>query len=191
MGSIVAEMGWKNWPSLEQLKMLSDSASDHFFYAASALQWIEQQIQMDGAACQSSVFTDFGTEGLHSLDSLYHHSLMTWENLDLVVTGRRADMRRNRLKHFRHVMGMILVLQKPFTVPEIAELLSDIPSDEFNVEHFLQPMRSVLVESTTTLWEEATPRIHPAFQTTSPAIAHQLNSEYRLIRRTFCWRRDA
>ncbi|KAJ7797454.1 hypothetical protein B0H14DRAFT_3157475, partial [Mycena olivaceomarginata] len=56
------------------------------------------------------------------------------------------------------------MLEKPFTIGQIIALLADIPEDEFDVAHFLQQFRSVLIPGTTTSFEEATPQMHKSFR---------------------------
>ena len=74
------------------------------------------------------------------------------------------DRRATRLDGFKHVIGTILVLEKPLLIHEIIALLSDIPKDKFDVTNFLQQMRSVLIPGTTTSFEYATPQIHKSFR---------------------------
>ncbi|KAJ7796797.1 hypothetical protein B0H14DRAFT_3157797, partial [Mycena olivaceomarginata] len=56
------------------------------------------------------------------------------------------------------------MLEKPLTIGQIIALLADIPEDEFDVAHFLQQFRSVLIPSTTTSFEGATPQMHKSFR---------------------------
>ncbi|KAJ7806348.1 hypothetical protein B0H14DRAFT_1568406 [Mycena olivaceomarginata] len=48
----ITPMGWDNWPTQDQLLKLSGKANGLFHYAATALQWIGQQIRQYGKASQ-------------------------------------------------------------------------------------------------------------------------------------------
>ncbi|KAJ7806076.1 hypothetical protein B0H14DRAFT_3768908 [Mycena olivaceomarginata] len=47
------------------------------------------------------------------------------------------------------------MLEEPLTIGQIIALLADIPEDEFDVAHFLQQFRSVLIPGMTTSFEGA------------------------------------
>jgi hypothetical protein len=166
------EPGWENWPHPGELQKLSDKANGLFHYAATALQWIEQQIANDGETCQDTVFHQFTLLGVGELNRLYQLILTSYEDiakdLDKVTNEQeRAILKRrhdNRLCGFQHVIGTILVLQNPLGISQIIALLADIPKKNFDVRHFLQQMRSVLIAGTTTSFEEATPQMHKSFR---------------------------
>ncbi|KAJ7824890.1 hypothetical protein B0H14DRAFT_1292867 [Mycena olivaceomarginata] len=166
------EPGWENWPHRRELQKLSDKANGLFHYAATALHWIEAQIQNDGEACQNTVFDQLTLLGIGELEALYKVILTSFEDIakDLSqVTNEQAQAalklrRQNRLYGFQHVIGTILVLQNPLTISQIIALLADIPKKNFDVGHFLKQMRSVLIPGTATLFEEATPQMHKSFR---------------------------
>jgi hypothetical protein len=153
---------WQAWLDHDQLQRLSDKANGLFHYAATALQWIDQRIVEDGKACRKSVFKRFGEDGLDKLEGLYKLILTSWEDVD--TPAKDKDKRATRLDGFQHVMGTIIVLQKPLIIDEIIALLSDIPEDKFDVTHFLKQMRSVLIPGTTTSFNDATPQMHKSFR---------------------------
>jgi len=97
--------------------------------------------------------------GTGQLDDLYKLVLTSWENAD-----DPAVVAQTQLDGFHHVIGTILVLEKPLTIRQIIALLSDIPEDEFDVANFLQQMRSVLIPGTTTSFDCATPQMHKSFR---------------------------
>ena len=76
---------------------------------------------------------------------------------------KEKDRRDTRLDGFQHVMGTILVLEKPLLIREIIALLSDI-KDKFDVTNFLQHMRSILIPGSTTAFYDATPQVHKSFR---------------------------
>ena len=102
---------WHGWPGNYQLRRLSNKANGLFHYAATALQWIEQQICDDGLACQDYVFERFNEDGLDELDGLYKLILTSWYE-----RVKDKDRRATRLDGFQHVMGTIIMLQKPLTI---------------------------------------------------------------------------
>lgn len=165
---IVAEMkkitpnkpGWHDWPDPGQLKKLSDKASGLFHYAATALRWIEEQIRKHGNACRSRVFDQIDQIGIGQLNTLYELVLTSWEKE--IVDDPAVDP-QIQLDGFKHVIGAILALEKPLTIDRIIALLSDIPN-EFDVDNFLQQMRSVLIPGTTTSFYDATPQMHKSFR---------------------------
>ncbi|KAJ7793549.1 hypothetical protein B0H14DRAFT_139487 [Mycena olivaceomarginata] len=156
------EPGWGNWPPPGDLQKLCIKADGLFHYAATALHWIEGQINEHGRACQSWVLKDLTQEGgLGQLEDLYRLILISFENVDKPALNEQR--RRARLAGFQHVLGTILVLQKPLAISQIIALLADIPMSKLDVRHFLQQLRSVLIPGTTTLFEEATPQVHKSF----------------------------
>ncbi|KAF7351902.1 hypothetical protein MVEN_01151900 [Mycena venus] len=163
---------WDQWPTTEQLAKLSRKANGLFHYAATALHWIKEQIDEYGETCQDTVFNEFTLLGIGQVNNLYHLILISFEDITIdleKVTDERKQAvlkprRNNRLCGFQHVIGTILVLQQPLTISQIIALLADIPKKKFDVGHFLQQMRSVLIPGTTTLFEEATPQMHKSFR---------------------------
>ncbi|KAJ7844238.1 hypothetical protein B0H14DRAFT_2358750 [Mycena olivaceomarginata] len=153
---------WNDWPSDDEVQKLSDKANGLFHYAATALQWIEEQIRKSGTASRKRVFEKFTQMGIGQLEDLYRLILNSFENID--DPARDTDLRANQLRGFQHVIGTILVLEKPLTIRQITALLADIPKDDFDVGHFLRQMRSVLIPGTTTLFQEATPQMHKSFR---------------------------
>ncbi|KAJ7833317.1 hypothetical protein B0H14DRAFT_2364366, partial [Mycena olivaceomarginata] len=166
------EPGWKNWPHPGELQKLSDKANGLFHYAATAIHWIEAQIQNDGEACQNTVFDQFTLLGIGELEALYKVILTSFEDIakDLgQVTNEQAQAvlklrHNNRICGFQHVIGTILVLENPLTISQIIALLADIPKKNFDVGHFLRQMHSVLIPGTATSFEEATPQMHKSFR---------------------------
>ncbi|KAJ7351562.1 hypothetical protein DFH08DRAFT_100909, partial [Mycena albidolilacea] len=154
---------WKPWPALGDLQKLYNKADGLFHYAATALQWIKQQIDEHGRSCQGWVLENLTQEGgLGQLEDLYRVILTSFE--DLEHPARNAGRRKVRLASFQHVIGTILVLQEPLTISQIITLLADIPMGNLDVGHFLQQMHNVLIPGTTTSFEEATPQIHKSFR---------------------------
>ncbi|KAJ7929647.1 hypothetical protein B0H13DRAFT_1596020 [Mycena leptocephala] len=158
----ITPMGWDDWPTEDELLKLSGKANGLFHYAATALQWIGQQIRQYGKASRKRVFDQFTQMGIGQLEELYRLILTSFEDIDNLAPD--AQLREVRLAGFRHTIGTILMLDKPLTIGQIIALLADIPEDEFDVAHFLQQMRSVLIPATTTSFEGATPQMHKSFR---------------------------
>ncbi|KAJ7683819.1 hypothetical protein B0H14DRAFT_3177017 [Mycena olivaceomarginata] len=182
-------MGWHDWPTQDQLLKLSGKANGLFHYAATALQWIEQQIRQYGKASQKRVFDQFTQMGIGQLEDLYRLILTSFENID--DPAQDTDWRVNQLCGFRHVIGTILMLNEPLSMRQIIALLADIPEDDFDVTNFLQQMRSVLIPGTTTLFEEATPQIHKSFRDYimdghAPAEFHILTAHAHFVTARSC-----
>ncbi|KAJ7793562.1 hypothetical protein B0H14DRAFT_2533367 [Mycena olivaceomarginata] len=157
------EPGWENWPHPAELQKLYGKADGLFHYAATALQWIKQQIKEHGRSCQGWVLENLTQEGgLGRLEDLYRVILTSFEDID--NQARNARRRELRLASFQHVVGAILVLYKPLTISQIITLLADIPVGNLDAGHFLQQMRSVLIPGTTTSFEEAVPQVHKSFR---------------------------
>ena len=173
------ELDWHDWPDPDQLQRLSNKANGLFHYAATALQWIELRIGEDGTACRESAFKRFSEDGLDKLDDLYKLILTSWE--DVHKPTKDNNRRTTRLDGFQHVMGTILVLQKPLLIHEIIALLSDIPKDKFDVTNFLQQMRSVLIPRTTTSFYDATPQMHKSFR--DYTMSERAPPEFRILTR--------
>jgi hypothetical protein len=153
---------WNDWPSDNEVQKLSDKANGLFHYAATALHWMAEQIQNRGTASRKQVFEKFTQMGIGQLEDLYRLILTSFENIDDPAPD--ADWRANQLQGFRDVIGTILVLNRPLTIGQIIALLADIPADDFDVQNFLQRMRSVLIPGTTTSFDEATPQMHKSFR---------------------------
>ncbi|KAJ7852660.1 hypothetical protein B0H14DRAFT_2354693 [Mycena olivaceomarginata] len=161
----ITPSNWDDWPTRKQLEQLSGKANGLFHYAATAVQWIKQQIDQYGESCRSTVFKEFAQMGIEPLEELYKLILISLININKPVRHAAEDARRcQQLLYFQQVVGTILVLQKPFTIHQITVLLADIPKNDFDVCHFLQQMRSVLIPGTTTSFEEATPQMHKSFR---------------------------
>ncbi|KAJ7057556.1 hypothetical protein C8F01DRAFT_991651 [Mycena amicta] len=159
---------WVGWPSEGQLLELSTKADGLFHYAATALQWIKEQIDKYKKTCQPWVFEEFTQMGIGQLEDLYSRILTSFEDINNpaqdALLPRDQLRRNNRLCGFKHVIGTILVLYQPLTMHQIIALLVDIPDNQFDVENSLQQLRSVLVPSMATPFEEATPQIHKSFR---------------------------
>ncbi|KAF7377329.1 hypothetical protein MSAN_00153800 [Mycena sanguinolenta] len=151
---------WNDWPSDSQVSKLSTATDGLFHYAATALKWIQGEIERDGEASQEQVFEKFSKLGIGELKQLYRVILTSFENID--VSTEDTVQRGNRLHGFQHVIGTILVLYKPMTFGQIITLS---PQRSFDVRNFLQrSFRSVLIPGTTTSFEEATPQMHKSFR---------------------------
>ncbi|KAJ7852115.1 hypothetical protein B0H13DRAFT_1643553 [Mycena leptocephala] len=150
---------WDGWPTQDQLLQLSTKADGLFHYAATALQWIQQQIGRKGTVSRNQVFEKFAQKGIGQLNDLYKLIVTSFDD-----PTEDTDWRARQVRTFQHVVGMILVLYKPLTIHQIIALLADIPEDDFDVANFLQQMRSVLIPGTTTTFEEATPQMHKSFR---------------------------
>ncbi|KAJ7017786.1 hypothetical protein C8F04DRAFT_978477 [Mycena alexandri] len=181
---------WKPWPTPWEVQKLCSKADGLFHYAATALHWIEDQIDEHGRACQSWVFNNLTQEGgLGQLEDLYKLILTSFENID--NPPRNEQRHRARLASFQHVIGTILVLQEQLTISQIIALLADIPMGNLDVRHFLQQMRSVLIPGTITLFEEATPQMHKSFRdyimdTHAPAEFHILTGHAHFLTAKSC-----
>ncbi|KAJ7452553.1 hypothetical protein FB451DRAFT_1145203 [Mycena latifolia] len=159
----ITPLDWKPWPPRGELQKLYNKADGLFHYAATAIQWIEAQIDEHGRACQGWVLENLTQEGgLGQLEDLYRVILTSFEDID--KPAQNAGRREVRLASFQHVIGTILVLQEPLTISEIIALLADINMGNFDVGHFLRQMRSVLIPGTTTSFAEATPQMHKSFR---------------------------
>jgi hypothetical protein len=159
---IITPANWEGWPTAEQVSELSRAADGLFHYAATALQWIKQQIRKDGKCCRSRIFGQFTQMGIVQLEDLYRLVLTSFEDIDdqePLDTQRRDD----QLGGFKHVIGTILVLEEPLTIQQIIMLLADVPEDRFDVIHFLQQFRSVLIPGTAA-FEDAIPQMHKSFR---------------------------
>ncbi|KAJ7791491.1 hypothetical protein B0H13DRAFT_1675932 [Mycena leptocephala] len=157
---------WDGWPTQDQLLELSEKANGLFHYAATALQWIKQQVDKEGKACQGWVFLQLTEEGgLGQLEQLYKLILTSFEPISEVPLSAQARQRHeDRLSSFRHVIGTILVLYEPLTIRQIIALLGDIPIQKLDVPRCLQQLRSVLMPGMTASFDEATPQMHKSFR---------------------------
>ncbi|KAJ7254170.1 hypothetical protein C8J57DRAFT_1137010 [Mycena rebaudengoi] len=171
--------GWDGWPTDNQLLNLSEKANGLFHYAATALQWIKEQIGKHSKSCQSWVFDQFAQMGIGQLEELYRLILTSFEDIDHPARNTQLyELREDRLCGFRHIIGTILVLHKPLTIHQIIALLADIPVAKLDVEHFLQQFRSVLLPGITASFEEATPQMHKSFR---DYIMNAAPTEFRIL----------
>ncbi|KAJ7914024.1 hypothetical protein B0H13DRAFT_1873367 [Mycena leptocephala] len=168
---------WDGWPPEDQLLMLAGKADGLFHYAGTALQWIKDQIREHNESCRPWVLdrlTQMG--GLDQLQDLYKLILTSFENIDR--PARIEQLREDRLHGFQHVIGTILVLREPLTIGQIIALLANIQKDQFDVKHFLEQFRSVLVPGMTASFEEATPQMHKSFR---DYIMNAASPEFRIL----------
>jgi hypothetical protein len=168
---------WNDWPSDNEVQRLSDKANGLFHYAATALHWIEEQIRNRGAASRKQVFEKFTQMGIGQLEDLYSLILTSFENIN--DPAQDAVARVKQLRGFQHVMGTILVLDEPMTIRQITALLADISEDDFDVAHFLQKFRSVLIPGTTTSFGKAIPQMHKSFRDYIMGV--HAPSEFRIL----------
>ncbi|KAJ7238953.1 P-loop containing nucleoside triphosphate hydrolase protein [Mycena rebaudengoi] len=180
---IVARMGeitprdWIGWPTLDKLLELSRKADGLFHYAATALQWIKEQIRKHNKSCQPWVFDRLTQmRGLDPLKDLYKLILTSFE--DISQPAEDVLLRADRLRGFQHVIGTILVLYKPLTIHQIIALLADIPVAKLDVAYFLQQFRSVLLPGMTVSFKEATPQMHKSFR---DYIMNAAPTEFRIL----------
>ncbi|KAJ7700181.1 hypothetical protein B0H16DRAFT_1395955, partial [Mycena metata] len=171
------EPEWQNWPSPGEVQKLFDKANGLFHYAATALHWIEEQIDNRGTASRKQVFEEFTQRGIGQLEDLYRLILTSYENID--GPAQNTDWRASQLCGFQHVIGTILMLEEPLTIRQIIALSAHIPEDDFDVKRFLQRFRSVLIPGATTSFEEATPQMHKSFR--DYIIDGHAPAEFRII----------
>jgi hypothetical protein len=164
--------GWDGWPTAQDLQELSGRANGLFHYAATALQWIDGQISQLGKASRKSIFKQFTQKGIGQLEGLYGLILTSFDN-----PTQDAPRRASQLRGFQHVIGTILVLEKPLTIRQITALLADISEDDFDVAYFLQQFRSVLIPGMTASFEDATPQMHKSFR---DYIMNSAPTEFRI-----------
>ncbi|KAJ7708179.1 hypothetical protein B0H17DRAFT_1124953 [Mycena rosella] len=166
---------WADWPA-DQLLKLSGKAHGLFHYAATALQWIEEQIHNRGTAARKQVFENFSEMGIGQLKDLYKLILTSFENID--VPTQDTEGRANQLRGFQHVIGGILVLEEPLTIDQITALLADISEENFDVANFLRQFRSVLIPGMTVSFKKATPQMHKSFR---DYILNSAPTEFRIL----------
>ena len=158
---------WRDWPTNQQLKMLSDKADGLFHYAVTATTWIASQIRTRGAACQQlSFFDEVSNLGVASLDALYSFILTQWSE----ETNKALDHR------FCQVVGYLIVL---YTAPSIANIyfLLGIPETDFDLNNFFLQMRSLLLPGLDDVTDDTIPLMHKSFRDyiTSERCANQFH----------------
>jgi hypothetical protein len=159
MQEIANKEGWSGWPDGTQLWKLSEKANGLFHYAATALHWIEKQVEDIGTPYREKVFDEFAQSGIGQLEDLYKLILASFDD-----PAQNPDTRKKQQSGFRHVVGTILMLQEPLTIRQIIALVGDISVNDFDTTKFLQRFRSVLIPGMTPSLEEATPQMHKSFR---------------------------
>ncbi len=155
---------WQEWPSTTQIRDLSAKAAGLFHYAVTAVEWIAEEIKVNGVADQERVFDVVDQLGVADLEALYELILNTW----LMGHARQKPATHGpthtiRLEYFRRIIGCIVVLQQPLSIRDITSILN-IPKKEFDIENFFQLMRSVLIPGTDSFTEDDIPRMHKSFR---------------------------
>ncbi len=155
---------WQEWPSTTQIRDLSAKAAGLFHYAVTAVEWIAEEIKVNGVADQERVFDVVDQLGVADLEALYELILNTW----LMGRARQKPATHGpthtiRLEYFRRIIGCIVVLQQPLSIRDITSILN-IPKKEFDIENFFQLMRSVLIPGTDSFTEDDIPRMHKSFR---------------------------
>ncbi|KAJ7870497.1 hypothetical protein B0H14DRAFT_247377 [Mycena olivaceomarginata] len=107
----ITPMGWDNWPTQDQLWKLSRKANGLFHYAATALQWIGQQIRQYGKASQKRVFEQFTQMGIGQLEDLYRLILTSFEDIDNLAQDEQ--LREVRLAGFGTLSEPFSFWRKP------------------------------------------------------------------------------
>jgi nucleoside-triphosphatase THEP1 len=155
---------WQEWPSTAQIQDLSAKAAGLFHYAATAVEWIADEIDDDGVAAQERVFHDVSQLGVANFEALYELILNAW----LMGRARQKPITNGpkyttRLEYFRRIIGCLVVLQQPLYIRDIISL-TDIPKEEFDITNFLRQMRNVLIPGTESFTEDLIPRMHKSFR---------------------------
>ncbi|KAJ7831685.1 hypothetical protein B0H14DRAFT_1180397, partial [Mycena olivaceomarginata] len=161
---IITPANWEGWPTAEQVSELSRAADGLFHYAATALQWIKEQIRKDGKRCRSRIFSQFTQMGIGQLEDLYRLVLTSFEDID---DQEPLDMQRrdDQLRGFKHVIGTILVLEEPLTIQQIIMLLARYTGGEVRC-HPLSTAIPQCLDSRARLHHSRMqyPRLHKSFR---------------------------
>jgi WD40 repeat protein len=142
------------WPGEERMGILCDRASGLFIWAATAVKFIQIQLDFYGKERLISVFDQLNIEGMEDINVLYS------KVLDLTYGGETDPWR------FRRIVGCIVVLREALCLADITPLLDlreTTTSDPVDMEHHVTRLRTVLVAGIERISGRTVPRLHSSF----------------------------
>ncbi|KAJ7592834.1 quinon protein alcohol dehydrogenase-like superfamily [Mycena floridula] len=144
---------WRNWPTPAQIQSLSNHASGLFIWGATAVSHITQFVYDEGVSGRDEALAEVNSLGMNDLDVLYGFIL------------RRLLPKSNpstKLDHICRVIGLLIVSPVLLSVGTIREFLS-IKPHEFDIKHFIQRARSVLLPGIVQVDDDSIPQLHNSF----------------------------
>jgi nucleoside-triphosphatase THEP1 len=142
---------WNDWPSENQVRLLCRHAAGHLGLATIALRWIARQIKWEGRARRDKVIEEVSQLGMGELYELYSFIF------DRILPPPEVpEVRKRYLKGLKAVLGCLVVLQEPLDIGSISKLLSL----DFDVEHCMKGISSLIVDGTEPLTERTVPQLH-------------------------------
>ncbi|KAJ7592838.1 WD40-repeat-containing domain protein [Mycena floridula] len=162
---------WKDWPSPVQIQLLSSHASGLFLWGATAVSHITQFVYKEGLSGRDNALAEVNSIGMDDLDALYGFILQRF----LPKSNSAA-----KLDQICQLIGLLVVSQVPFSLGEICHFLHITPH-QFDIKHFMQRARSILVPGLTHIDDDTVPQMHKSFADfiTSPrAKEFQIHQPY-------------
>ncbi|KAJ7592835.1 hypothetical protein C8J56DRAFT_822733, partial [Mycena floridula] len=162
---------WMDWPTAQQIQSLCDHAAGLFVWGATAVSHITQIVYEDGLAGRDNALAEVNSLGMDDLDALYGFILQR-----LLPRSHPSA----KLDYIRRVIGLLVVSQVPLNIGTIRHFL-DIESSQFDIKHFIQRARSILVPGLAHINNETVPQMHKSFVdfVTSPrAKEFQIHEPY-------------
>ena len=152
--NILAEFHeWNDWPCEVQVSMLCRHAAGHLGLAATALRWIASEFESEGRVRRDEVIEEVSQLGTGELDELYAFILHR-------ILPQNPARIKSYLKGLKAVLGCLVVLQEPLDIGSISTLLS---LDDFDVQHCMKRISSLIVDGTEPLTERTVPQVHKSF----------------------------
>lgn len=131
-----------HWPEQSKLSTLIAKAEGLFIFAETACRYIDGSPQVDPVErfeqiCSSTSKNQLMTE---ELDQMYTIVLQS------SVKGKYTEEERQRINsRFQRVVGSIVVLLNPLSIPELFKLICDAQlSVQYQLENALEPFHAVL-----------------------------------------------
>jgi len=151
------DLNWGEWPGEEGMALLSVRASDLFIWAATAVKFLQDQIEEYGTECLDEVLNVLIGDALEGINALYGRILRFTHN------KHPTDW---DFEKFRRIVGAIIVLQEPLCLEDLVELLDlrQTPSSRpVDLVHFVRRLRTVLVAGAGAVDAKTVPRLHKSF----------------------------
>ncbi|KAG6855539.1 hypothetical protein H0H87_001395 [Tephrocybe sp. NHM501043] len=146
------------WPGNDRLENLVERASGLFIWAVTAANYIDNHIQISGKEVMDSVLSQFDSEGMTDINTLYRTILEEAfpENFSNEWT----------VEKFRRLMGAIMVLREPLSIGDLDHLidLRQAPDHEpVDIKNFVGNLRTLLMADMDNITESTISRVYKSF----------------------------
>ena len=131
-----------NWPEEHELSILIAKAEGLFIFAATACRYIGGPFLADHQERLKQICSSASTNQLMTKELDHMYTIVLQNSVKDEYT--EEERQRNNLR-FCHIVGSIVILLSPLSIPELFKLLCNAQlRDQQQLENILDPLRAVL-----------------------------------------------